>query len=55
MQFYNAMQMLRVNMVASTGKLYGNSGVEVGNVLMDNATGAILGFVGDLLWSQLRK
>ena len=24
----------------------GNSGVEVGNVLMDNATGAILGFVG---------
>ena len=24
----------------------GNNGVEVGNVLMDNATGAILGFVG---------
>lgn len=42
---YNAMQ----TAAAQYGGLLdqgGNSGVEVGNVLMDNATGAILGFVG---------
>ena len=42
---YNAMQ----DAASQYGGLLdqgGNSGVEVGNVLMDNATGAILGFVG---------
>ena len=42
---YNAMQ----DLASQYGGLLdqgGNSGVEVGNVLMDNATGAILGFVG---------
>lgn len=44
-RIYNAMQ----TAAAQYGGLLdqgGNSGVEVGNVLMDNATGAILGFVG---------